>query len=409
MEDSKKAYQKEMRRNIYLFTTNFPYGNSETFLETELPYLAENNDVTIVPLFISGTKREIHPGIKVTSPLLSFSPKDKLKLIIAGIFNFSPLLFAFPEFINHQVIFNRNKTWNFFTSFLLLRSIYPKAKTKFAETDILYFYWADKSALLAPFIKDRHRCKLVVRFHGTDIYEEAAGGYIPFRKLLFKSIDLACPISEDGKKYLQTRYKELAPKKITITRLGVLHYGDNIADKSPVFQLLSCSNIIPIKRVEMIAEVLRHVNFEVNWTHIGEGPGFKNLQNIIQGLPSNIKVKLTGKLSNREIMKLYANHPFDLFINVSESEGIPVSIMEALSFGIPVMATNVGGVSEIVDQHVGVLLDKEITLPELADKIKLFYDLPDKQKFREAAYKKWNDLYNADKNYKLFVEILSGL
>jgi len=69
----------------------------------------------------------------------------------------------------------------------------------------------------------------------------------------------------------------------------------------------------------------------------------------------------------------------------------------------------VGGVSEIVDQHVGVLLDKEITLPELADKIKLFYDLPDKQKFREAAYKKWNDLYNADKNYKLFVEILSGL
>jgi len=114
----------------------------------------------------------------------------------------------------------------------------------------------------------------------------------------------------------------LAPKKITITRLGVLHYGYNIVDKSPVFQLLSCSNIIPIKRVEMIAEVLRHVNFEVNWTHIGEGPGFKNLQNIIQGLPSNIKVKLTGKLSNREIMKLYANHPFDLFINVSESEGM---------------------------------------------------------------------------------------
>ena len=47
-----------------------------------------------------------------------------------------------------------------------------------------------------------------------------------------------------------------------------------------------------------------------------------------------------------------------LFINVSESEGFQVSIKEALSCGLLIIATNVGGISEIVDAHVGILIDK---------------------------------------------------
>ena len=47
---------------------------------------------------------------------------------------------------------------------------------------------------------------------------------------------------------------------------------------------------------------------------------------------------------------------FDLFVNMSLSEGIPVSIMEAISFGIPIIATNVGGNAEIVNDETGVLI-----------------------------------------------------
>ena len=45
--------------------------------------------------------------------------------------------------------------------------------------------------------------------------------------------------------------------------------------------------------------------------------------------------------------------PVDLFLTVSANEGIPVSIMEAQSFGIPVIATDVGGISEIVNNVNG--------------------------------------------------------
>ena len=50
-----------------------------------------------------------------------------------------------------------------------------------------------------------------------------------------------------------------------------------------------------------------------------------------------------------------------MFINLSSSEGIPVSIMEAQSFGIPVIATNVGGSGEIVVSETGVLVDENRT------------------------------------------------
>lgn len=44
---------------------------------------------------------------------------------------------------------------------------------------------------------------------------------------------------------------------------------------------------------------------------------------------------------------------------MSDSEGIPVSIMEAMSFGIPVIARNVGGMSEIVNEENGLLLEND--------------------------------------------------
>ena len=61
-----------------------------------------------------------------------------------------------------------------------------------------------------------------------------------------------------------------------------------------------------------------------------------------------------------------------MFINVSSTEGIPVSIMEAMSFGIPVIATAVGGTPEIVNNENGYLLSKDPSAKELAEVIQNF-------------------------------------
>ncbi len=389
---------------IYLFTTNFPYGKGETFLETEISFLSEKSEVTIIPLFISEDKRETPVNVKVAEPLLSFNPKSKGKLIKAGICNFSPLFFAFSEFCYKKVFLSKTKIWNFNTSFLLFRAIYKNVNINFSENDILYFYWADKSALILPFLKKKYAFKSVVRFHGSDLYEAAKSGYIPFREQTFKAIDTACPISENGANYLREKYKNKAPKEIIVSRLGVLKQGENPENNSEIFHLLSCSNVIPLKRVHLIAKALQYIDFQIKWTHIGDGVNFEKLKKEVENLPKNVEVNLLGSMPNEDVMQFYRENPIDLFINVSESEGIPVSMMEVLAFGIPVMATNVGGVAEIVDEKIGVLLDKKIDEKELEKQIIAFKNNPTNCLKRAEAIKKWDEKYNASNNYTFFVE-----
>ena len=57
-----------------------------------------------------------------------------------------------------------------------------------------------------------------------------------------------------------------------------------------------------------------------------------------------------GAMPHSKVLEYYQTHYTDLFIQASRSEGIPVSIMEALSYGTPVLATNVGGVAELLPQ-----------------------------------------------------------
>ena len=100
-----------------------------------------------------------------------------------------------------------------------------------------------------------------------------------------------------------------------------------------------------------------------------------------------------------------------LLLNVSASEGVPVSIMEAMSFGIPVIATAVGGTPEIVNNNNGYLLNENPSPDEIASKLLEYHYLPEEEKNnkRKAAYEMWKNNYNAEKNYLEFVKSILSL
>lgn len=126
-------------------------------------------------------------------------------------------------------------------------------------------------------------------------------------------------------------------------------------------------------------------------------------------LPNNISVEFKGNIKNSDLMRIYVNNQFDLFVNVSISEGIPVSIMEALSFGIPCVATNVGGTNEIVTHgYNGWLLDENFRKEELENIIRAYWNLNNEQilKLRDCAYSSWKNKYDAEKNYSIFINKL---
>ena len=139
---------------------------------------------------------------------------------------------------------------------------------------------------------------------------------------------------------------------------GLLEFNIDTSNEYKEILLVSCSELVPVKRVHLIIDILRHIETPLRWVHFGDGRLMPELKTRVKELPDNINYELRGYVPNQGVLEFYQKNEVDLFVNVSESEGIPVSIMEAISFGIPILATDVGGVHEIVTDKTGVLVDK---------------------------------------------------
>ncbi len=109
-------------------------------------------------------------------------------------------------------------------------------------------------------------------------------------------------------------------------------------------------------------------------------------------------------------MKFYQKNPADVFINVSSTEGTPVSVMEAASCGIPIIATSVGGNPEIVSERNGILLNPDLTADEIAKAILTVLDHPETATSkRKGSRAVWMERYNADANFRAFAERLKAI
>ncbi len=227
-----------------------------------------------------------------------------------------------------------------------------------------------------PLINPTSFKKSIVRFHGFDLYEEERNfGYIPFRKPLLETLTIAALISQNGINYLSGKYPEHR-EKYRLLRLGTLN--DHVVDYSRdgVLRVVSCARLIPLKRVPLIGQALMLLDIPVIWTHLGDGDEMKSLLDLKNRMPKNVIVNLTGMIEADSIFEFYKREQIDLFISVSSSEGVPVSIMESLSVGVPVYATDVGGTKEVVDENVGKLLSINIRPDALANEILKYYHLP---------------------------------
>jgi len=81
----------------------------------------------------------------------------------------------------------------------------------------------------------------------------------------------------------------------------------------------------------------------------------------------NVDYKFLGRLDHVEVFSYFKNNPVDVLINTSSSEGLPVSIMEAMSFGIPIIATDVGGTSEPVTDKTGILIPGDCSPEDVSE------------------------------------------
>ena len=393
------------QRRLYLFTASYPFDSAETFLEDEISFLAEAFDqVVITPLYGLHRSRVTPPNCVVNEPIL---PLSKWKRYIAVPHSTKALKLHFSEFFARRVwaSVQRLKAWtlSYLHSCHILHS--PTIQQILAEirpSDICYFYWGKGLNLLT--LLSKIDCPKVCRFHGEwDLWEESSGGYAPLREKLSKELDLALFISERGKKYYDVKYPN---NRLALSRLGAQDYGTAERSNDGKLRIVSCSAVYPLKRVPLILQAVKSIDkCDVEWTHIGGGPDFAALEQLAEeAMVENprLKINLTGQQSHQDVIDYYHTHCVDLFINMSTNEGIPVTIMEAISFGIPVIATNVGGTAEIVNEQTGTLLSADPSLEEITEAI---YAVREKS-LDPRGY--WEEHYNAARNYTEFCEIIKS-
>jgi glycosyltransferase involved in cell wall biosynthesis len=387
-------------RRLLLVTNDYPYPSGEQFLELEIDVLRRHySSIHVLPVnhahrHISLKPRPVPPEVRV----VTFGSISARRALWSCAPRSSWILTQTLKATWHAGI-RRPVPWVSTLATVIRRCDVAQRIVQselLASSHAVYAYWANTTAYLLAQLRaiagpELHRQPFVARAHGYDLWAERSGlAHLPFQGAVLKACDLICPCSNMGAHYLRERYPAHA-HKIRRVYLGVAPQPWIAASSSDgVLRLLTCSQIVPVKRLHLLANAIALLRRPVQWTHIGDGPDGPALQQRCAQLPARIKIDFLGHIPNAAILAFYRQHPVDLFANISSSEGVPVSIMEAMSFGVPILATSVGGVAELVRPEAGQLVPADFLPDQLAAWIEDFnpanYDRHRIQTWQQRAF-----------------------
>tara|TARA_Y100000766_G_C18910856_1_gene608282 strand:+ start:2380 stop:3600 length:1221 start_codon:yes stop_codon:yes gene_type:complete len=404
-----------MRNKLILFTSSYPYGGSEQFLEIELPLLSENfKEIIIYPFYYNNKityARSIPENVQLNKPLIPINVFGRVKLFLCSLFFFNIEKSLIIDFFRNKIFLSKKKLYKWIL--ILIDSAIIKNSKEIKEINkiknsVFYFYWGSGYAYSLINIKKRDTNLYFLRLHGGEVYLERNNFYTPLLKKIIDRSNYILAISSQLKKYINDHY-EVNSKKIFVSRLGTRYLSKNPFIKSNVYRLVSVSNLIPLKRVNLIIEVLSLITtINIEWFHFGDGvEKHKLIKKAKSSLCDNITFNFMGNVKNVDLLNFYANNMVDVFISVSKFEGIPVSIMEAMSFGIPCIATNAGATSEIVNNNVGELISIDFNKRKLRDTL-LSLKSSNWIMKRNVAFQNWNENYNIKTNGKRLIKILKN-
>jgi len=138
---------------------------------------------------------------------------------------------------------------------------------------------------------------------------------------------------------------------------------------------------------------------------VGDGPLLPGIKKAMRGFPNFIARGFSDQLG--EILKAG-----DLLILPSALDGLPMTVLEALAMGVPVLASNLGGLPEIIKEGKNGFLVPPLNLPEFAAKIKLLLDNPQlweklKRNARESIRQKFSLPKMSENYFKAFSSLIA--
>ncbi len=408
------------KKYLILVSASFPYGFREPFLETELKLHAQHFDriYLLVPRLAKDQSHHFNFELPQNVIVAQFDYAIGFWERFTGLsFLFSYVFWKEINIIKFHYHLKLNKhILKTLLSALIRANHFTGQLKKFLKANRIpfhrttcYTYWCNEYTLGMGNLRKKYKIAGVfTRLHNWDLYfERAPENYLPLRSLMFQRLNGVFPVSEQTKQYILKKVPYVDENKLLVSYLGVEKEVELKLDKKgKKLKVLSLAFLGKIKRIDLVVAALEQLDgFEVEWHHIGEGNDHLDIKQYAFNRlfnKDNIKYVLTGDIPKKQVYEYLHKEHFDVLINTSSYEGVPVSMMEAMSFSIPVIGTNVGGVAEIIDNGKnGYLLSANPEVKEIIDALTRLYNLDEAAylDLRRNAYQTWQNKFNAEANY----------
>ena len=366
--------------NIAFIVDEFP-SVSQTFVLNQITgLLARGHQVDIYAREVRAGEREVHRDVR------RYGLLDRTHRLTCPANRWTRLVRG-AELCARHIGANAGAVWGSLNCFRYGRSaasltLLFETAPFFRRYDIVHCQFGHNGQLGAILKKLGLQKKLVVTFHGCDIRAGLASSGAVYRSL-WSQADCLIAISKYNRDHLLRFGAD--PKKIADHPVGIdcrrFSPAKGVARRSDV-RVLSVARLVDEKGLEFGIRALRDLRSlrpEVSWHYdiLGEGPLRARLQQLIDDLELGSRVRLMGAKTQDDVAQALSES--DVLLAPSVAEALPVSLMEALAAEVPVVATRVGSVDQIVEHAVSGYLVPPGDVAALCEGLAALIDAPERR------------------------------
>jgi phosphatidylinositol alpha-1,6-mannosyltransferase len=258
---------------------------------------------------------------------------------------------------------------------LLLRSLYYRVPNKKIQN---YFYKKEIS------IRKRNISKQIAQCYRVVVNSQWTKDKLIGENVNPEKINIVIG-GIDTKLFIQTDKKEKIRKELGIDQ--------------DIFLLLTAGNIVNDKGIDTVIKSIKEISKKINnikYYIVGKGDKEEEIQKLISNLDLNDKIYMIGRKSQDELCKYY--QAADIYVQISRIETMGRTFIEANACGLPVVASNVGGIPSIVKNGVnGLLVNDPEDIKEVTNKITiLINDCNIRSSMGNNGYKLIKEKYSWD-------------
>ena len=254
------------------------------------------------------------------------------------------------------------------------------------DPDLCVVHFANARANHALFQNILSKTPYIIKMHGIDVFNRPN----LFRLKVMRASKVLT-ISNYSINFIKSRDNDIDQSKFIVHHCGIpvnkYEFKSVLDKKNKVPTILSVARLTATKGLDTLinaSSLLHNKGLEHKVIIAGYGPYKKFLVDLSSNLGIHNFVEFKDYCPPEEVKNLL--YSSDLFVLASKIEGIPVSVMEAMSTGIPVITTKISGIPELIDDNISGFLICPDDPATLSNKIEEVFNMP-KNQLNEIAKK----------------------